>query len=152
MVCLAKASEEIWSTLVDSDSANLVCILTVAIFGCVSGQRTSCLYLYLFRFQCSPMKMRPRQAEKNEKASSLYRLRQSTIAEKMKRCVLWDGMWPRSLGVWGWSLYFPSYTHVYTWKGKHIRFLQKLKVLFWARVSLVQPRKTRWGSVGSVLI
>ena len=36
---------------------------------------------------CSPMKIEPRQAEKNEKASSLYRLRQSTIAEKMKRCV-----------------------------------------------------------------
>ena len=33
------------------------------------------------------MKIEPRQAEKNEKASSLYRLRQSTIAEKMKRCV-----------------------------------------------------------------
>ena len=33
------------------------------------------------------MKIRPGQAEKNEKASSLYRLRQSTIAEKMKRCV-----------------------------------------------------------------
>ena len=33
------------------------------------------------------MKIRPGQAEKNEKASSLYRLRQSTIAEEMKRCV-----------------------------------------------------------------
>ena len=33
------------------------------------------------------MKIRPGQAEKNEKASSLYRLRQSTIVEKMKRCV-----------------------------------------------------------------
>ena len=58
-----------------------------AIFGCVSGQRTSCLSLSLFRFQCSPKKIGPRQAEKNEKASSLYSLRQSTIAEKMKRCV-----------------------------------------------------------------
>ena len=35
---------------------------------------------------CSPMKIGPRQAEKNKKASSLYRLRQSTIAEKKKRC------------------------------------------------------------------
>ena len=35
------------------------------------------------------MKIRPGQAEKTEKASSLYRLRQSTIhvVEKMKRCV-----------------------------------------------------------------
>ena len=38
-------------------------------------------------FYCSPMKIRPGQAEKKEKASSLYRLRQSKIAEKMKRCV-----------------------------------------------------------------
>lgn len=33
------------------------------------------------------MKIGPGQAEKNEKATSLYRLRQSTLAEKMKRCV-----------------------------------------------------------------
>ena len=33
------------------------------------------------------MKIRPGQAEKNEKASSLCRLRQSTIAKEMKRCV-----------------------------------------------------------------
>ena len=32
-------------------------------------------------------KIRPGKAEKNEKASSLYRLRQLTIAKKMKRCV-----------------------------------------------------------------
>ena len=65
----------------------LVCILTVAIFGCVSGQRTSYLFVSFF-FHCSPMKIRPGQAEKNEKkASSLYSVRQSTIAEKMKRCV-----------------------------------------------------------------
>ena len=43
--------------------------------------------LTLFFFHCSSMKIRPGQAEKNEKASSLYRLRQSTIAEKMKGCV-----------------------------------------------------------------
>ena len=45
------------------------------------------LSLSFFFFHCSPMTIRPGQAEKNEKASSLYRLRQSTIAEKMKRCV-----------------------------------------------------------------
>ena len=74
--------------MADSDSATfLVCILTVAIFGCVSGQRTSCLSVSLSFVLCSPMKNGPRQAEKNEKGSSLYRLRQSTIAEKMKRCV-----------------------------------------------------------------
>ena len=43
--------------------------------------------VFFFFFQCSSMKFRPGQAEKNKKASSLYRLRQSTIAEKMKRCV-----------------------------------------------------------------
>ena len=63
----------------------LVCMLTVAIFACVSDQRTSCLSHSFF--YCSPMKIRPGQAEKKEKASSLYRLRQSKIAEKMKRCV-----------------------------------------------------------------
>ena len=41
----AKASEEIWSTLADSDSAIFACFLTVAIFACVSGQRTSYLFL-----------------------------------------------------------------------------------------------------------
>ena len=81
-----KASEEISSTLADSDSAIFVCFLTVAIFACVSGQRTCYLFVSFF-FHCSPMTIRPGQAEKNEKASSLYRLRQSTIAEKMKRCV-----------------------------------------------------------------
>ena len=66
----------------------LECILTIAIFECVSGQRTSCLsHSFFFFFHCSSMKIRPGQAEKNEKASSLYRLRQSKIAEKMKRCV-----------------------------------------------------------------
>ena len=82
----AKASEEIWSTLADSDSAIFVCFLTVAILACVSGKRTSYLLVSFF-FHRSPMKIRPGQAEKNEKASSVYRLRQSTIAEKMKRCV-----------------------------------------------------------------
>ena len=62
----AKASEEIWSTLADSDSAIFVCFLTVAIFACVSGQRTSYLFVSFF-FHCSPMKIRPGQAEKNEK-------------------------------------------------------------------------------------
>ena len=33
------------------------------------------------------MKNRLRKAERNEKANTLYRLRQSTTAEKLKRCV-----------------------------------------------------------------
>ena len=67
----------------------LVCILTVAIFAwsCVRVRPKNFLSLSLFFFHCSSMKIRLGQAEKNEKASSLYRLRQSTIAEKMKRCV-----------------------------------------------------------------
>ena len=56
-----------------------VCILTVAIFA------WSCVRVRPKNF-LSFLKIRPGQAEKNEKASSLYRLRQSTIAEKMKRC------------------------------------------------------------------
>ena len=32
-------------------------------------------------------KIRPGKAEKNKKASSVYRLRKLTIAKKMKRCV-----------------------------------------------------------------
>ena len=43
-----KTSEESWSTLANSDSAILVCILTIAIFACVLGQRTSCLFLSFF--------------------------------------------------------------------------------------------------------
>ena len=43
-----ETSEESWSTLTDSDSAILVRILTIAIFACVSGQRTSCLFLFFF--------------------------------------------------------------------------------------------------------
>ena len=63
----AKASEEIWSTLADSDIAIFVCFLTVAIFACASGQITSYLFVSFF-FHCSPMKIRLGQAEKNEKS------------------------------------------------------------------------------------
>ena len=121
----------------------------VAIFACVSGQRTSCLSLSLSFFFIVPRWRlgRPGQAEKNEKASSLYRLRQSTIVEKMKRwkdTCLWDGMWPRSLRGWGWSLYFPSYARVHM-KVKTFSFSSNPYVLWWARVSRVQTRKTRCG-------
>ena len=102
--------------------------------------------LSLFCFQCSPMKIGPRQTKKNEKASSLCRLRQSTIAEK-KRCVPLRrnvAEKPRRMRLKFVLSTFPV-THVYTWKWKHARFLHELKVLWWARVSLIQPRKTRWG-------
>ena len=36
-------------------------------------------------FYCSPMKIRPGKADRKEKASSVYRLRQSTKDESMKR-------------------------------------------------------------------
>ena len=59
--------------MADSDSATfLVCILTVAIFACVSGQRISCLFLSFFLF----FSLFP-----DEDYVGL--LRQSTIAEKM---------------------------------------------------------------------
>ena len=45
------------------------------------------LSLFLFLSLFPDRKIRPGQAEKNENANSLYRLRQSTIAEKMKGCV-----------------------------------------------------------------
>ena len=51
--------------------------------GYVSGQRTFCLFQFFF--YCSPMKIRPGQADRKEKASSVYRLRQSTKDESMKR-------------------------------------------------------------------
>ena len=39
-----KRVKKFWSNLADSENATfLLCILTVAIFPCVSGQRTSCL-------------------------------------------------------------------------------------------------------------
>ena len=49
------------------------------------------------------MKIRPGQADRNEKASSVYRLRQSTKDESMKRglsasepfLAVMKGMWPR---------------------------------------------------------
>ena len=91
IIAKSKTGESEWRNLVnlaDSDSATFLgCILTVAIFGCVSGLRTSCLSLSFFFIVPRWRLGRPGQAEKNEKVSSLYRLRQSTIVEKMKRCV-----------------------------------------------------------------
>ena len=121
IIAISKTGESEWRNLV-----NLGWLWQCSFFGTyincryfwarVRPKNFLSLSLSLFRFQSSPMKIGPRQAEKNEKASSLYRLRQSTIAEKMKRrkdACLWDGMWPRSLGGWGWSLYFPSYARVH---------------------------------------
>ena len=60
-------------------------VLSVAILRACRAKELP-ISLTLF-FYCSPMKIRPGQAAKKEKATSLYRLRQSKIAEKMKRCV-----------------------------------------------------------------
>ena len=63
-----KASKEIWSTLADSDSAT---------FSVLCARKTKelpislTLFLFCF-FHCSPMKIRPGQAEKSEKASFVY--------------------------------------------------------------------------------
>ena len=88
---------------------------------------------------CSPMKIGPRQAEKNEKASSLYRLSQSTIAEKMKRCVpLRRNVAEKPRGM---RLKFVlSQLRTCTHENKNMFVFFKS----WARVSLVQPRKTQW--------
>ena len=51
------------------------------------------LPIFFFFFYCSPMKTGPWQAERNEKASLVYRLRQSTKDENMKTwkdACLWD--------------------------------------------------------------
>ena len=66
----------------------LVCILNccVVLRACQAKELPISLSLSLF-FQCSSMKNRLGKAERNENASTLYRLRQSTTAEKLKRCV-----------------------------------------------------------------
>ena len=132
----AKASEEIWSTLADSDSAIFVCSFTVVIFACVSGQRTSYLFLSFF-FHCSLMKIRPGQAEKNKKSEFTYSVRQLTIAETMKRCVpLRRNVKPRGMTL----KFVLSQLRTCTHENKNMFVFFKS----WARVSRVQPRKTRW--------
>ena len=125
----------------------LVCILTVAIFTWVSGQRTSYLFLS-FLFYCPPKKIRPGKAEQNEKASSLYRLRQLTITKKMKRCVpLRRNLAEKPRGM---RLKFVlSQLRTCTHESENMFVFFKSR----ERVSLVQPLKTRWGlKVGSVFI
>ena len=58
------------------------------------------------------MKIGPREAEKNEQASSLYRLRESTIAEKMRASKTECGR--EASGDEVEVCTFPV-THVYTW-------------------------------------
>ena len=113
----------------------------------VSGQRTSYLFLS-FLFYCPPKKIRPGKAEQNEKASSLYRRRQLTITKKMKRCVpLRRNLAEKPRGM---RLKFVlSQLRTCTHESENMFVFFKS----WARVSLVQPRKTRWGlKVGSVFI
>ena len=87
---------------------------------------------FFLLFHCSSIKIRPGEAEKNEKASSLYGLRQSTIAEKMRASKTECGR-ELSLGGWGWSLYFPS--RAYTWKVKTCSFSSE---------AILVPRATRF--------
>ena len=72
------------------------------------------------------MKIRPGQADRNEKASSVYRLRQSTKDERMKRCMstsepflaVMKGMWPRRPLGWCEPLYpWSSSGSKTTWVG-----------------------------------
>ena len=72
------------------------------------------------------MKIRPGQADRNEKASSVYRLRQSTKDESMKRCMstsepflaVMKGMWPRRPLGWCELLYpWSSSGSKTTWVG-----------------------------------
>ena len=135
IIAISKTGQSEWRNLVNLSwlwQCNvLVCILTVAILAFVSGQRTSCLSLSLSFFFFFIIVLRWRLGQdrqrKMKKASSFYRLRQATIAEKMKRwkdACLSDEMWPRSLGGWGWSLYFPSYARVHM-KAKTLSFSLK---------------------------
>ena len=62
------------------------------------------------------MNTKPGKAEKNEKATSLYRLRQSTIAEKMKRCVPLRRNVAEKPGGMRLKFVLSQYTHLYTRK------------------------------------
>ena len=77
-------------------------------------------------FYCSPMKTGPWKAERNETASLVYRLRQSTKDESMKRglsaseplLAVMKGMWPRCPLGWGEPLYpWSSSGSKTTWVG-----------------------------------
>ena len=62
---------------------------------------------------CSPMKIRPGQAEKNKKSEFTYSVRQLTIAETMKRCVPLRrnvAEKPRGMRL---KFVLPSYAHVH---------------------------------------
>ena len=85
--------------------------------------------------------IRPGQAEKNEKASSLYRLRQSAIAEKMHASALRRNVAEKPRGM---RLKFVlSQLRTCTHESKNMFvFLQKLKVLSGFMVSKSQSNPT----------
>ena len=113
----------------------------------MSGQGTSYLFLSFFSY-FPPKKIRPGKAEENEKGGSLYKLRQLAIAKKMKRCVpLRPNVAEKPLGM---RLEF-VFSQLRTCTHESENMFVFFKSL--ARVSLVQPRKTRWGlKVGLVFI
>ena len=71
------------SSSLESNSVFFSKILSHTISLGVGRARPKYLLSFLFFFYCSPMKSGPWQAERNEKASLVYRLRQSTKDEKM---------------------------------------------------------------------
>ena len=71
------------SSSLESNSVFFSKILSHTISLRVGRVRPKYLLSFLFFFYCSPMKSGPWQAERNEKASLVYRLRQSTKDEKM---------------------------------------------------------------------
>ena len=81
------------SSSLDSNSVFFSKILSHTISLRVGRVRPKYFLSFFFFSYCSPMKSGPWQAERNEKASLVYRLRQSTKDEKMKAwkdACLWD--------------------------------------------------------------
>ena len=92
IITVSKTGESEWRNLVNLGwlwQCNFFGMYINCCYFCgrVGAKNFLSLSLSLFLSLFPDRKIRPGQAEKNEKANSLYRLRQSTIAEKMKRCV-----------------------------------------------------------------
>ena len=88
-----KQANRLASSSLESNSVFFSKILSHTISLRVGKVRPKYLLSFLFFFYCSPMKSGPWQAERNEKASLVYRLRQSTKDENMKTwkdACLWD--------------------------------------------------------------
>ena len=116
-------------------------LLTVAIFGCVSGQRTSCLFLSLcFVFNVPRWRLGQDRLRKMKSEFTLWvkTIDNSWKDEKMRALALRRNVAEKPRGM---RLKFVlSQLRTCTHENK------KMFVFFksWARVSRVQPRKTRW--------